>query len=117
MDRQGGSEGPNEVRSVIASTVGGVITEEAGAMTGDLEVATRAGLGGVEVLVRYDGADEWYTVEGSPIEPGNNTLPPSKLLRELHERVVRHLTTPGKVMDGNEEAVSLEQSPQPPRVV
>ena len=84
------------------------MTEEAGAITGNLEVAARTGATGVEVLVRYAGADEWYTVEGSPTEP-SNTLPPPELLRELHERVVRHLTTPGRVVDGNEEAVSLRQ--------
>ena len=28
-------------------------------------------------------------------------------LRELHERVVIHLTTPGRVVEGNEEATSL----------
>ncbi len=97
----------SEMRSLIASTVGGVMTEEVGAVTGDLEVATRPKAGGVEVAVRYAGADEWYTVEGSPIEPGNaGVLSPSGL-RELHERVVRRLTTPGKIVIGNVQATSL----------
>ena len=61
---------PNETRSTVPSTVGGVMTQEVGAVTGDLEVATSA-------------------------------------LRELHESVAGHLTTPGMVVDGNEQATSL----------
>jgi hypothetical protein len=99
---------PNETRSTVASTTGGIMTEEVGAVTGELEVATRPlAAEDIEVTVRYAGADEWYSVEGSPIKLGKvGGLPPSKL-RELHERLVRHLTTPGKVVDGNEQATSL----------
>jgi hypothetical protein len=32
---------PNGMRSAIASTIGGVMTKEVGAVTGDLDVATR----------------------------------------------------------------------------
>ncbi len=95
------------MRTLVASTIGGVMTEEVGAVTGDLEVATRPKAGGVEVAVRYAGADEWYTVEGSPIEPGDAGVLSPPGLRELHERVVRHLTTPGKIVNGNEEPTSL----------
>jgi hypothetical protein len=103
---------PNETRSTVVSTTGGVMTEEVGAVTGELEVATRPlAAEDITVTVRYAGAEEWYTVEGSPIELGKaSDLPPSKP-RELHERVVRHLTTPGKVMDGNEQATSLLSLP------
>jgi hypothetical protein len=103
---------PNETRSTVVSTTGGVMTEEVGAVTGELEVATRPlAAEDITVTVRYAGAEEWYTVEGSPIELGKaSDLPPSKP-RELHERVVRHLTTPGKVMDGNEQAASLLSLP------
>jgi hypothetical protein len=99
---------PNEIRSVVASTTGGVMTEEVGAVTGDLEVATRPlAAEDIEVTVRYDGAEEWYTVEGSPLELDNaDSLTPPKF-DELHEIVVRHLTTPGMVVDGNEQATSL----------
>jgi len=84
------------------------MTEEVGAVTGELEVAVRPLVTeDIEVTVRYAGTDEGYTVEGSPIKLGKaDGLPPSKL-RELHERLVRHLTTPGKVVDGNEQATSL----------
>jgi hypothetical protein len=98
----------DEVRSVFASTTGGVMTEEVGAVTGELEVAMRPlAAEGAEVTVRYAGAEEWYTVEGSPIELDNaGSLTPPKRA-ELHESVVRHLTTPGMVVEGNEQATSL----------
>ena len=102
-----GNMNPNETRSTIASTIGGVMTKEVGAVTGDLEVATRPRPGGIEVVVRYAGAEEWYTVEGSPIKPHNaGRLSPSEL-HELHESVVSHLATPGVIVEGNEEATSL----------
>lgn len=97
----------DETRSTIVSTAGGVMTEEAGAVTGDLEVATRPRAEGIEVAVRYAGADEWYTVEGSPIELDNVGSLSASELGELHERVVRHLETPGIIVDGNEEPTSL----------
>ena len=97
----------SEMRSIITSTTGGVMTEEVGAVTGELEVATHPRARGIEVTVRYAGADEWYTVKGGPIELNNtDDLSPSKL-RKLHERVVRHLTTPGPIVEGNEQPVSL----------
>lgn len=86
---------------------GSVMTAEVGAVTGDLEITTRPRVGGVEVAVRYAEADDWYTVEGSPIESsvaGGSFL---SELRKLHERIVRHLTTPGKIIEGNEEPTSL----------
>ena len=98
----------DEAHSTINSTTGGVMTAEVGAITGELEVATRSLNGGlIEVAVRYAGAEEWYIVEGSPIDSGDvGNLTPREL-RELHERVVRHLETPGKIVDGNEQATSL----------
>lgn len=80
------------------------MTDEVGAVTGDLEVATRpldAGL--LDVRVRYVGAEEWYTVAGSPVAPDDRSSP----AEELHEHVMEYLTTPGPVVDGNEEPTSL----------
>ena len=96
-----------EVRSTFASTVGGVMTAEVGAVTGDLEIASRLRAGDVEVAVRYAGADEWYTAEGSPIKSSYAGGSYLSELRGLHERIVRHLTTPGKIIEGNEEPTSL----------
>ncbi len=86
------------------------MTEEVGATTGDLEVATHQRKAeGAEVSVRYIGANEWYSVEGSPIKGDNaGSLSPSEL-RGLHERIVRHLTTPGKIVESNEEPTSLRR--------
>ncbi len=97
----------SEMRSLIASTIGGVMTEEVGAVTGELEVATHPKAGGVEVAVRYARADEWYTVDGSPIEVDKASGLSRSELRKLHERVVRRLTTPGKIVNGSEQATSL----------
>src|SRR5919199_1915676 len=76
-----------ETRSTFTSTIGGVMTEEVGPVTGELEVLTRAEERTLEVLVRYAGAEEWYTVEGSPISlaAGSSSFEGG----ELHERGVR----------------------------
>ena len=62
---------------------------------------------GLKVTVRDAEAEEWYVVEGSPIEWSNVSSLSVTKLGELHESVVRHLTTPGRVVEGNEQAVSL----------
>lgn len=91
----------DESRSALTSPTGGVMTEEAGAVTGELELLCRPGSGGLEVLVRYAGADDWYTVSGGPVRVDGD-------LYDASGRIVRHLSTPGPVVDGNERAVSLE---------
>ena len=97
----------NEVRSTITSTTGGVVTKEVGAVTGELEVVTCHRVEGIEIMVRYAGSEEWYTVEGSPMKTDSASSLPLSELRRLHERVVGHLITPGKVVEGNEQATSL----------
>ena len=79
------------------------MTEEAGAVTGDLEVRTLPEAGLLDVFVRYAGAEEWYTVTGSPVPLSGKEAD----LGGLHERVLRLLTKPSPVVDGNEEAASL----------
>jgi len=98
----------DEIRSPFASTTGGVMTEEAGAVTGALEIATRAQGDALEVSIRYAGAEEWYAVEGSPISLADTAPPGPDELRELHQQVLGQLTSPGRVVDGNELPVSLE---------
>ena len=90
-----------EFRSTFTSTTGGVMTEEAGAVTGDLELLCRPGADGLVVLVRYAGADEWYTVSGGPVRVRGN---PDDALG----RVLDYLGTPGPVVDGNERAATLQ---------
>ncbi len=44
------------------------MTEEVGAITGELELLTRLTPDGdIEALVRYAGAQDLYTVSGSPV--------------------------------------------------
>jgi hypothetical protein len=89
----------DEFRSTFTSTTGGVMTEEAGAVTGELELLCRPGSGGLDVLVRYAGADEWYTVSGSPVQGDGN---------ETRDHLLERLTTPGPMVDGNEKPVTLD---------
>jgi hypothetical protein len=90
-----------EFRSTFTSTTGGIMTAEAGAVTGELDLLCRPEADGLRVAVRYAGADEWYTVSGSPVrvqgDPG-----------DAPGRILRHLSTPGPVVSGNEKAVTLE---------
>ena len=79
------------------------MTDEAGAVTGELEVLTLPEAGLLEVRVRYAGAEEWYTVTGSPVPLSGE----ERDFGSLHERVVARLTSPGSIVDGNEEAASL----------
>lgn len=90
-------------RSDITSTGGGVMTDEAGAITGELELRTLPEAGLLDVRVRYAGAEEWYTVTGSPVPLSGEETDPG----ELHGRVVAHLSKPGPTAEGNEEAASL----------
>jgi hypothetical protein len=90
------------LRSAFASTTGGVMTEEVGAVTGDLELLTRPSTAGnLDVLVRYAGAEDLYAVVGSPrpVPPGEH--------RAAHERILEHLTTPGAIEAGNERPRDL----------
>ncbi|ACU40706.1 hypothetical protein KCV87_21420 [Actinosynnema pretiosum subsp. pretiosum] len=47
---------------------GGVMTDEVGVVTGDLELRTTVGADGkFKAEVRYEGADEWYGVTGGSV--------------------------------------------------
>ncbi|WP_049577053.1 hypothetical protein [Streptomyces sp. SBT349] len=55
----------SERYSTFTAPRGGVMTEEVGVITGELELHTDAGADGELVMrVRYAGADEWYTPGG-----------------------------------------------------
>jgi hypothetical protein len=92
---------PEERRTVFASTTGGVMTDEAGAVTGELELSCRPDADLLHVLVRYTGAEEWYTVSGSPVRSRRDSAGSQR-------GVIEHLRTPGPIVDGNEKPVSLE---------
>lgn len=96
-----------ERHSAFASTIGGVMTREAGAVTGDLELATMVEGGRLLARVRYAGANEWYEIVGSPTQIEATDNPD-----EAHRLIIEHLGRPGPVTQGNEEPVSLEDFTQ-----
>ncbi|WP_329123800.1 hypothetical protein [Streptomyces sp. NBC_01353] len=80
---------------------GGVLTEEVGAVTGDLTVHTTWADGEARVAVQYSGASDWFTMSGSPV-PCATELES----RELHEAAVE------AVRAGN--AATVPYLPHPP---
>jgi hypothetical protein len=84
------------------------MTEEVGAITGELELLTRVALDGrgIEAMVRYAGAEDLYTVSGSPVR-GVAEHPDQAEHRAAHERILETLMTPGRVESGNEMPVEL----------
>jgi hypothetical protein len=85
------------------------MTDEVGAITGELELQTRATQdGGIEVMVRYAGAQDLYTVSGSPVRAASLSERAGQAEhRATHERILETLTTPGSVEGGNEMPVEL----------
>jgi hypothetical protein len=66
---------------------GGVMTDEVGAVTGDLTLRTEVDDGGrVTQRVQYREADEWYGVTGSPtrVEAGQD-------IDTIHAQALREL--------------------------
>jgi len=55
----------NSYNSPVVAGQGGVLTEEVGVVTGDLELRTTLSKDGVVTAkVRYAGATEWYRIRG-----------------------------------------------------
>lgn len=98
-----GSAG-DEPRSTFTSTAGGVMTDEAGAVTGELDLLCRPETGRLHVSVRYAGTKDWYTVSGSPIRTQDD-------LDSTREQLMQRFSEPGPVVGGNEKAVTLEGFP------
>ncbi|MER5437460.1 hypothetical protein [Streptomyces sp. NPDC002790] len=62
------------------------MTDEVGVVTGDLTVATIGETGDrARIAVQYTGADEWYTLTGSPAPL------PTEGLAALHAEVLRRV--------------------------
>ncbi|MFI9626086.1 hypothetical protein [Streptomyces sp. NPDC052042] len=73
------------VDDVVAGP-GGAMTDEVGVITGELTVATELRPDGrADIAVQYTEADEWYTLEGSPVP-----LPPDGL-DALHQDVLARI--------------------------
>ena len=56
--------------------------------------------------MRYAGAQDLYTVSGSPVRTVSEH-PDHVKLRAVHERILITLTTPGRVEGGNEKPAEL----------
>ena len=96
--------------STFVSTTGGVMTDEVGAITGELELLTRPTPDGsaVEAIVRYAGAQDLYTVSGSPVRTATLLEQTDQAEhRAVHEHIVESLTTPGALSGGKEMPVDL----------
>jgi hypothetical protein len=104
----GGAETNRSLRSTFVSTMGGVMTDEVGAITGQLELLTRATPdgSGIEAMVRYAGGQDLYTVSGSLVRAVSEH-PDQVEHCAAHERILQTLTTPGSVESGNEKPVGL----------
>jgi hypothetical protein len=108
----GGSETGRALISTFVSTSGGVMTDEAGAIIGELELLTRPTPDGsaVEAMVRYSGAQDLYTVSGSPVRTGALSDCPDQVEHDAtHKRLLETLKTPGAVSGGNEVPVDLSE--------
>jgi hypothetical protein len=72
----------------IVARKGGVMTDEVGAVTGELTLRTElAEDGTVLQRVQYVGADEWYVVTGS-----RTTLADGRTLDDVHNEAVAALS-------------------------
>lgn len=81
---------PTESSTVLTAPPGGIWTDEVGVITGAVELRTACGDdGAVCVRVRYEGADEWYTVRG-----GSATLADPADAAVLHQVLVGVLNRP-----------------------
>ncbi len=80
------------------------MTEEAWAVTGDLELLARPTPDGraVEALVGYAGACALYTVSGSPVRAASESQDEEEH-RAAHGRILGLLTTPGRADEGGNE--------------
>ncbi|MFJ9339234.1 hypothetical protein ACIRP0_08060 [Streptomyces sp. NPDC101733] len=74
----------------VTAGPGGAMTDEVGVITGDLSLATEdLGDGTAALTVQYTGAEEWYTLTGSPVPL------PEAALAGLHERALDALRAGG----------------------
>ena len=73
----------------IVAGPGGVMTDEAGAVTGELTLRSELREDGYVLRVRYKGADEWYTVSGTQV-----AMPEMRGLDAMHAQAVALLNRP-----------------------
>ncbi|WP_335933168.1 hypothetical protein [Streptomyces sp. PTD5-9] len=80
------TEEPGQFTDDVQAGPGGAMTDEVGVITGELTVVTRPLPDGrAAIAVQYTGADEWYTLTGSPVP-----LPPAGPAA-LHQEVLARI--------------------------
>ncbi|WP_447004802.1 hypothetical protein ACRAKI_35360 [Saccharothrix isguenensis] len=73
--------------SLFVAGPGGVMTDEVGVVTGDLELRTSLADGELRATVRYEGAEEWYAITGASCrlaDPADHDAVHEVLLGVLH---------------------------------
>ncbi|MEV4072622.1 hypothetical protein ACGFJC_35035 [Nonomuraea fuscirosea] len=80
-------EAARSFESNVIAGPGGVMTEEAGVITGEVTVRTEVSADRVTVRVQYLDADEWYQIDGSPLRPASG--PASGPGQDLHDQIVQ----------------------------
>ncbi|WP_408997316.1 hypothetical protein [Streptomyces europaeiscabiei] len=69
----GSDSAPGRLVDAVTAGPGGAMTDEVGVITGDLTIATSPLPDGrAQIAIQYTGAEEWYTLTGSPapLPPG-----------------------------------------------
>ena len=90
MNGNDGTPEPECYVDEVKAGPGGAMTDEVGVVTGELTVATSTlSAGRASILVQYTGAEEWYTLTGSPAP-----VPPDELFA-LHTDVLSRIREGG----------------------
>ncbi len=77
------AEQPRHLVDEVKAGPGGAMTDEVGVITGEVTLSTSLRPDGrAAVAIQYTGADEWYTLTGSPVHL------PRAGLRALHQEVL-----------------------------
>lgn len=77
------------MKTTVTTAPQGIMTVEAGAITGEVVIATEETSGGVAVTAAYEGAEDVYTVEGSPTKRGADHEEIVAALTEEHDKANR----------------------------
>ncbi|MEU9123210.1 hypothetical protein AB0C96_25655 [Streptomyces sp. NPDC048506] len=90
MNDRADSPAPQRLEHDVTAGPGGAMTDEVGVITGDLTLATHTLPDGrAHIAIQYTGAEEWYTLTGSPVPlPGGG-------LAALHADVLRRVQRGG----------------------
>ncbi|MGW1169114.1 hypothetical protein [Streptomyces sp. NPDC002550] len=90
MNQDGAKKIPAPLVDTVEAGPGGAMTDEVGVITGELTVATtQLADGRAQIAIQYTGAEEWYTLTGSP------TPLPSGELKALHLDVLERVRRGG----------------------